>query len=296
MFNKIELIQEKNIKKVIQLDNRPNIGGAYGQAKLSAQQLKAWFDAYPAIIREKVDEIIRKLSSDKASGDYIALEGYKALHKVVTSMTPEEVVNVIKLYRILSKNTLTIKSDVTNGMFTPKYYRLANVPKVGVLVPNAGISDVSTYTNGNVTITDVESSYRWNFDGESKISFYYPENLQVAKSNNIQNWKERESNVWNNGLKTFTVASDKASYIDFGCPSALFEPSPSFIHSVHILPSLFTEPWFLESIHNYYKSFYTTLQQVFSYLKILSHITKLLKILLHYIAFYQKKYYNSVIK
>ena len=126
----------------------------------------------------------------------------------------QEGVNVIKLYRILSKNTLTIKSDVTNGMFTPKYYRLANVPKVGVLVPNAGISDVSTYTNGNVTITDVESSYRWNFDGESKISFYYPENLQVAKSNNIQNWTERESNVWNNGLKTFTVASDKASYIE----------------------------------------------------------------------------------
>ena len=36
------------------------------------------------------------MSLDNILGDYIALEGYSALHKVITSMTPEEVVNLIK--------------------------------------------------------------------------------------------------------------------------------------------------------------------------------------------------------
>ena len=83
--------------------------------------------------------------------------------------------NVIKLYRILAKNTLTID---TNDKFTPKYYRLCNVPVGGALVPHADISDVDAYTDDNMTDEDVESSYRWNFDGETTISFYYPENLQ----------------------------------------------------------------------------------------------------------------------
>lgn len=72
-LNTIEKINEKDIKKVVQLDNRPNVSGGYGQAKLSAEQLKAWFDAYPAIVRQKVDDIISILSSGERSGDYIAL-------------------------------------------------------------------------------------------------------------------------------------------------------------------------------------------------------------------------------
>lgn len=36
------------------------------------------------------------MSLDNILGDYIALEGYKALHTVVTSMTPEEVVKVVQ--------------------------------------------------------------------------------------------------------------------------------------------------------------------------------------------------------
>jgi hypothetical protein len=72
-LNPIEKINEKDIKKVVQLDNRPNVSGGYGQAKLSAEQLKAWFDAYPAIVRKKVDDIISILSSGERSGDYIAL-------------------------------------------------------------------------------------------------------------------------------------------------------------------------------------------------------------------------------
>ena len=125
-----------------------------------------------------------------------------------------EGINVVKLYRILAKNTFSIKSDIPNGKFTPKYYRLCNVPKGGALVPENDISKIDAYISNNVTNDEVESSYRWNFEGETTISFYYPENLQVAKSNAIKSWKERESNTWNNGVKTFTTANDNASYIE----------------------------------------------------------------------------------
>ena len=118
--------------------------------------------------------------------------------------------NVIKLYRILAKNTLTIE---TNDKFTPKYYRLCNVPVGGALVPQANISDVDTYTSYNTTDEEVESSYRWNFDGETTISFYYPENLQEAKGS-IGEWKDREANDWSNHVKTFTNAAADASYIE----------------------------------------------------------------------------------
>lgn len=73
MSDFITPIQESAIRKVSQLDNRPNVSGGYGQAKLSAEQLKAWFDAYPKVVREKVDEIIAAFSNKNRNGDYIAL-------------------------------------------------------------------------------------------------------------------------------------------------------------------------------------------------------------------------------
>ena len=124
--------------------------------------------------------------------------------------TLAEGVNVIKLYRILAKNTLTID---TNDKFTPKYYRLCNVPVGGALIPHTDISDVDAYTDDNITDEEVESSYRWNFDGETTISFYYPENLQEAVGSS-NNWKDREENDWTGGVKTFTNASADASYIE----------------------------------------------------------------------------------
>ena len=124
--------------------------------------------------------------------------------------------NVIKLYRILSKITLNIKPGAKlNGTFTPKYYRLCNVPIGGSLLPKAGISTNATYLKDNITSANAESSYRWNFDGSDVISFYYPENLQVAKPNSLINtWKDREKNSWTNNTKTFTYAANKAAYIE----------------------------------------------------------------------------------
>lgn len=131
------------------------------------------------------------------------------------SVTVEEGETIIKLYRILAKNTLTITSNGNAGTFTPKSYRLCNVPVGGVLMPKAGISNVTTYTNGNETNAGVESSFHWNFEGNSTISFYYPENLQTVKDGQTcTEWKDRESNDWTNETKVYTHAADKASYIE----------------------------------------------------------------------------------
>ena len=131
------------------------------------------------------------------------------------TVTLPEGQNVIKLYRILAKNTLTITNGETTdgGKFTPKSYRLCNVPTSGALIPNAGISTIATYLADNVTNADVESNFVWNFGSDNVISFYFPENLQKGKGA-VANWKEREANAWSNGVKTFTNAADKAAYIE----------------------------------------------------------------------------------
>ena len=121
--------------------------------------------------------------------------------------------NIIKLYRILAKNTFTITSGTGNGKFTPKYYRLCNVPKSGVLIPKAGISTTNNYLDKNTTLSEVESSYQWNFEGKNQVTFYLPENLQIAKDT-VNRWKDREKNSWNGNAKTFTKAADKATYVE----------------------------------------------------------------------------------
>lgn len=162
-----------------------------------------------------------RLYSPDPSGDVFVMSGYINDGNTVTipkgtngTTTLPNGQNIIKLYRILSKTTFTVSSGTTKGTFTPKYYRLCNVPTAGTLVPKAGISMVNTYLNNNVTNVGVESSYRWNFEGNEEISFYLPENLQTAKNNTISQWKDREKNVWNGSTKTFTNAADKATYLE----------------------------------------------------------------------------------
>ena len=55
--------------------------------------------------------------------------------------------NVLKLYRILAKNTLTISSS----KFTPKSYTFYNLPRSGKLVPKASLSKAN---QNSVYITD----------------------------------------------------------------------------------------------------------------------------------------------
>lgn len=123
--------------------------------------------------------------------------------------------HTIKLYRVIAKNTLTINST-GNGKFTPKSYRLYNVPKSGVLVPNANISTANgssdNYTKGDVISLDVESSYTLS-SAATSFTFYYPENLQPTVAG-ISVWKEREANSYATGNKVFTNAPAKAAYVE----------------------------------------------------------------------------------
>ena len=122
--------------------------------------------------------------------------------------------DIIKLYRILAKSTLTIKSS-GNGEFTPKSYRLCNVPKGGKLVPNAGISNANNlnadYTETR-TAAEVESSYQLSSTSTS-LTFFYPENLR-GYVNGIDLWEERETNSYDATGKTFTNAPADAAYIE----------------------------------------------------------------------------------
>lgn len=135
-----------------------------------------------------------------------------------------EGVNIIKLYRILAKNTLTIETKQGAGKFTPKLYRFHNVPKGGLLVPNVNISAANqTPTDEYITTNrekyhmtadnSVESSYRLSTTN-TEISFYYPENLQYSESEEIKAWEKRETNSYETGSKVFTNAPVNAAYIE----------------------------------------------------------------------------------
>lgn len=141
---------------------------------------------------------------------------------------------VIKLYRILAKNTLTIDWSQSRGKFTPKYYRLCEVPTKGMLIPNANINtaygeDDDVYlTEANVTNTlnqniPTISTYRENLkltpaDEQAKsivLTFHYPENLRSFERNDdIIDWNDREVNDYSSGSKVFTNAPDKSAYIE----------------------------------------------------------------------------------
>lgn len=133
---------------------------------------------------------------------------------IVENGIQENTDGIIKLYRILAKNTLTINTS-GNGEFTPKSYRLCNVPIGGVLVPSEGIS-MANGVNADYTETktgaEVESSYQSTSTSKS-FTFYYPENLQ-GNVNGIDNWKERETNSYSSGNKLFTNAPDNAAYVE----------------------------------------------------------------------------------
>lgn len=162
------------------------------------------------------NEVISPTPTDKIfmMSGYLNDGASVTIQKNGTNVSIKENVNVIKLYRILAKNTLTIQS-VGNGVFTPKSYRLYNVPVGGQLVPNANISTANTaadYTTEKTTTVNVESHYQEPLN-ESSFTFYYPENLQATTSA-ISVWKDRETNDYSSGSKVYTKAPAKAAYIE----------------------------------------------------------------------------------
>lgn len=70
-FSKIDDTKVK-AASIAALADRPNTSSTYGEGGLTAAQLRGRFDAFPQLVREKVDEIIEALSTSEA-GMYITL-------------------------------------------------------------------------------------------------------------------------------------------------------------------------------------------------------------------------------
>lgn len=106
----------------------------------------------------------------------------------------------VKLYKILSKNKITVKSE--NGVtFKPEYMEIHNVPQVYGLM-----------RGNNVAPSGFE-----NFDriiwSENSYQFYLPANVQTATASPTS-FNEREKNTYDDaGKKTFVNAPANATYV-----------------------------------------------------------------------------------
>lgn len=225
-------------------------------------------DAAKTLTREKLQSIqfkrnhatSDKLFSPTPSGNIHIMSGYvndgESVDIIKTGFdgegknigTIKGADKIIKLYRILAENTLNISSVSKTGTFTPVYFKLCNVPKVGKLIPKdyigtTRVDNITDYVNNqyflqkgdnqvqvNVTTLkkdDVESDYRENFgkpnNGVYTIKFHYPENLQVpngtvedkiGENYKYDKWKHRETNSYDSGIKGFTNAPASGAYLE----------------------------------------------------------------------------------
>ena len=169
----------------------------------------------------------------------------------------EEKIDIVYLYRILAKNTLTIKTFSTEsdeyekdengnnvldnagkpikkrlyrGKFTPKSYRLCKVPVGGVLIPNTNISTTSQYLqktgddgklSDNITEDEVESSY-FVSSMDSVFTFYYPENLQIPKDQSYNDNGESLINEWEDREKNLWDKTDNTKTFTYAADNASY--------------------------------------------------------------------------
>lgn len=117
----------------------------------------------------------------------------------ITSPTDDDHKRV-KLYKILSKNKITVKSE--NGVtFKPEYMEIHNVPQVYGLM-----------RGNNVAPSGFE-----NFDriiwSENSYQCYLPANVQTTTAS-LETFNDREKNTYDDtGKKTFVNAPANATYV-----------------------------------------------------------------------------------
>lgn len=117
----------------------------------------------------------------------------------ITSPTDEDAKRV-KLYKILSKNKITVKTE-GNVTFKPEYMEIHNVPQVYGLM-----------RGNNVAPSGFEAFDRiiWS---ENSYQFYLPANVQTATASPTS-FNEREMNTYDDtGKKTFVNAPANATYV-----------------------------------------------------------------------------------
>lgn len=109
----------------------------------------------------------------------------------------------LKLFKVFSKNKLTIETGNDAISFDPDYMEIHNVPKTVALLPG-GAADASDFETFERVVLD-----------EKYLNFYLPENLQSEnKKNAISVWNDREKNTYSGaGDKSFVNAPDNATYL-----------------------------------------------------------------------------------
>lgn len=117
----------------------------------------------------------------------------------ITSPTDDDHKRV-KLYKILSKNKITVKSG--NGVtFKPEYMEIHNVPQVYGLMRGNNVAPSGFETFDRII---------WS---ENSYQFYLPANVQTATASPAS-FNDREKNTYDEtGKKTFVNAPENATYV-----------------------------------------------------------------------------------
>lgn len=116
----------------------------------------------------------------------------------ITSPTDDDHKRV-KLYKILSKNKITVKSG--NGVtFKPEYMEIHNVPQVYGLMRGNNVAPSGFETFDRII---------WS---ENSYQFYLPANVQTVTASPAS-FNDREKNTYDAGKKTFVNAPENATYV-----------------------------------------------------------------------------------
>lgn len=117
----------------------------------------------------------------------------------ITSPTDEDAKRV-KLYKILSKNKITVKTE-GNVTFKPEYMEIHNVPQVYGLMRGNNVAPSGFETFDRII---------WS---ENSYQFYLPANVQTATATPAS-FNAREKNTYDDtGKKTFVNAPENATYV-----------------------------------------------------------------------------------
>lgn len=118
----------------------------------------------------------------------------------ITSPTDEDAKRV-KLYKILSKNKITVKTE-GNVTFKPEYMEIHNVPQVYGLMRGNNVAPSGFETFDRII---------WS---ENSYQFYLPANVQTATASPTS-FNEREMNTYDKttGKKSFVNAPENATYV-----------------------------------------------------------------------------------
>lgn len=116
----------------------------------------------------------------------------------ITSPTDEDAKRV-KLYKILSKNKITVKTE-GNVTFKPEYMEIHNVPQVYGLMRGNNVAPSGFETFDRII---------WS---ENSYQCYLPANVQTATASPAS-FNDREKNTYDAGKKTFVNAPENATYV-----------------------------------------------------------------------------------